>query len=106
MAVGLRDVGCFDLCGSLRSVAGDDRNDELRRADERGKMMMVGKHTTVVRDSTTRMALGVCPGCGGNTDTGEGSLQIGMEWSDQVKADIPDNHEQQQHGALAPQKRS
>ena len=92
MAVGLRDVGCFDLCGSLRSVAGDDRNDELRRADERGKMMMVGKHTTVVRDSTTGMALWICLGSACNADTWKGSLQIGMEWSDQVKADIPDNH--------------
>ena len=105
MAVGLRDVDRFDLRGSLRSVAGDDRNNELRRADQRGKMVMMGKDATVVRDSTAGMAFGVCLGCACNSDTWKGSLRIGMEWREQVKADIPDHHEQHQHGALAPQKR-
>src|SRR3989338_4996679 len=68
-------------------------------------MVMMGKHATVVRDSTAGMALGVCLGCVCNADTWKGSLRIGMEWGDQVKADIPDNHEQHQQGALAPQKR-
>lgn len=103
MAVGLRDVGCFDLCGSLRSVAGDDRNDELRRADERGKMMMVRERALVVRESAIGMVSVIGRLC--QADGSVESFGICMERREQIKTEVPNKYEQQHERALPPEKR-
>ena len=103
MTVVLRDVNRVGLRGSLSSVAGNGGDDELGRADQRGKMMMVRQGTIVVRESTIGMTLCIPPGCVRNADTGDRSIRLDMEWSDQVKADIPDEYEQHQQGALPPE---
>ena len=103
MTVVLRDVNRFALRGSLSSVAGNGEDDELRRADQRGKMMMVRQGTIVVRESTIGMILWPPPGCARNADTGDENDRLDMEWSDQVKADIPDEYEHHQQGALPPE---
>ena len=104
VTVGVRDVDRFALRGSLRSVVGNGEDDELRRADQRREMMMVRQGTIVVRESTIGMIFCIPPGCVRNARTGNGEGRLDMERSDQVKADIPDEYEQHQQGALPPER--
>ena len=104
MTVVLRDVNRFALRGSLRPVAGNGEDEELRRADQRGKMMMVRQGTIVVRESAIGMTLRIPSGWVRNADTGDESVRLDMEWSNQVKADIPDEYEQHQQGAVPPER--
>ena len=103
MAVGLRDVGCFDLCGSLRSVAGAGGQDELCRANERGKMMMVRERAGMVRETAIGMVSVVGRLC--QADWSVGRFGIRMERREQVKAEIPNKYEQHHEGAMPPEKR-
>ena len=89
--------------GSCLQSAPNGEDEELSRADQRGKMVMMRERACVVREPAIRVALGVerLYDAAGS----ERSFAIPVERRDQVKADIPDKYEHQHDGAPPPDER-
>ena len=79
------------------------KNDGVLRANERGKMMMVRERALMVRKAAVGMRVGL--GRAGDADGSRRSLLIEMERREQLKAEVPDKYEEQQHGGPPPEKR-
>ena len=80
----------------------DRKNDGLDRGEQRWKVVMVREGAAMVREAAVRVRIGL--GCA-HADRGAGMLMPKMERGKKLKADVPDEREQQQGGATLPEKR-
>ena len=87
-------------CGEM--VRRNGKDDGVRRADERRKMMVVRKRALMVRKAAIRMMLGFR---GSNAHRSVRSRMLKMQRRQQLEAEVPDKYEQEESGRPPPQKR-